>query len=238
MKKLIQKIDELNGKIKSSKAIISDESSGFRKNPTFSLNTTAIQYKGNNEAALSETAGSISRKLYEFGISSQLENDYADYLIYEVYKFTTDFEGISPELDNDTLVKNLKIIQELKKNKEDFFVNDEYSTDLDYAFKQNLENLIKIYDEHSEYYEKIISDEKLKQEVSIELYKIKPEDIISLEEYNKKINEIKQTFSELDKELVQDTITNYLSDFKDLNTYIAQRNIAEQIDNKKGVPEE
>ena len=34
-------------------------------------------------------------------------------------------------------------------------------------------NLIKIYDEHSEYSEKIISDydEKLKQEVSIKLYK-------------------------------------------------------------------
>jgi Tfp pilus assembly protein PilO len=111
---------------------------------------------------------------------------------------------------------------------------------LDYAFKQNLENLIKTYDEHSEYSEKIISDydEKLKQEVSIKLYKKKPEDITSLEEYNKKINEIKQTFSELDKELVQDTITNYLSDFKDLNAYIAQRNIAEQNDNKKGVPEE
>ena len=85
MKKLIQKIDELNGKIKSSKAINSDESSGFWKNPAFSLNKTATQYKGNNEAVLRETTGSISRKLNKFGISSQLQNDYSDYLTYKVY---------------------------------------------------------------------------------------------------------------------------------------------------------
>ena len=83
---------------------------------------TATQYKGNNEAVLRETVGSISLKLNEFGISSQLENDYEDYLTYKVYKFTIDFEGISPESDDDILVKNLKVIQELKKNKEDFFV--------------------------------------------------------------------------------------------------------------------